>query len=193
MIFSMARIAISSSKLPPKSFRISPTLVPFFHVRERRKGERVTPGIFIISKRRTVEGGWKYKARWVMRGDLQHEREFDNAFALAGDYASYRLLVALAAPATSTITAFDITRAFLSAKIDKPNIVVQLPTSFPSPGFIGPVRALKALRGLRQAPLLFHNPLRNCMIKIGYVKLVCAPMLFYKQASTSCRTEGGTL
>lgn len=101
-----------------------------FHACERRSGERDIPGIFIINKKRTAGGEWKYKARWIVRGDLQREGEFDNTFALAGDYASYRLLMALAASATSTITALDIAVSFLSAMIDKSSGVVQLPTFF---------------------------------------------------------------
>lgn len=164
-----------------------------FHVRERRDNERVLPGIFIISKKRTDEGGWRYKARWVVRGDLQRENEFGDTFALAGDYSTYRLLMAFAAAQTSSITALDITSAFLSAKIDVPNIVVQLPTFFPTPGFFDPVGVLlKALYGLRQAPLLFHNHLKSCMIKVGYKNLTCAPMLFYKRAPAPSSTiEGG--
>jgi hypothetical protein len=165
-----------------------------FHVRERIRGERVIPGIFIISKKRSAEGGWRYKARWVVRGDMQRAGEFEDTFALAGDYASYRLLMALAASSTSSLSALDITSAFLAAKIDKPNIVVQLPTFFPTKGFTHPVGVLlKALYGLRQAPLLFHNHLRSCMIKVGYTNLICAPMLFYKQAEPPSRIEGGNL
>jgi hypothetical protein len=138
--------------------------------------------MLLLSRKSSSEGGFRYKARWVARGDLQKRGEdFTDTFALAGDYNIYKLVASYAAAENASIHALDITTAFLNAEIDLPDVVTALPPFFFPTGFTNPVGVLKkGLYGLRQSPKLFVDHLTRVMKDLGYVQLVSAPMLFKK-------------
>lgn len=68
------------------------TMMEVFEVVERTDGMKVLPGMIVFTKKKNDDGTLNYKARYVVRGDLQVAgRDFDETFAAAGDFTGYRL------------------------------------------------------------------------------------------------------
>jgi hypothetical protein len=67
-----------------------------------------------------------YKARLVMRGNLQYDHEYGETYAPTARMWSLRTLLAIAAQEDLTLMKFDLTGAFLVANMDK-ELYVEIP------------------------------------------------------------------
>jgi hypothetical protein len=117
---------------------------------------------------------YKFKARLVVRGDLQHEYRDTYAATLAARV--FRLLIAIAAAFGLQAYQYNVLNAFLNAKLEK-KVYVQTPEAFVKE--IGELLKLKrALYGLKDAPLLWYKHLKKTLTGLGLRPIKDVPCLF---------------
>ncbi|KAF7567672.1 hypothetical protein PtrM4_142630 [Pyrenophora tritici-repentis] len=117
---------------------------------------------------------YKYKARLVVRGDLQEDWGDTYAATLAARV--FRFLMALTAAFGLKAYQYDVLNAFLNAPLEK---LVYVQTLDPYVEELGKVLELKrALYGLKDAPLLWYKYLKETLIKLGLKSVKDVPCLF---------------
>ncbi|CAI7910379.1 unnamed protein product [Closterium sp. NIES-54] len=115
-----------------------------------------------------VDGeGWRC---WVVRGfDQEQGRDFTETFAPVSRHTSLRILLVIAAMNRKKLRQIDVANAFLYAPVDA-EISVELPHgSNAGPNQICQLK--KSLYGIKQAPRLWQQHLRACLIRIGFLQL----------------------
>ncbi|KAI1508887.1 cyclopentanone 1,2-monooxygenase [Pyrenophora tritici-repentis] len=116
----------------------------------------------------------KYKARLVVRGDLQEDWGDTYAATLAARV--FRFLMALTAAFGLKAYQYDVLNAFLNAPLEK---LVYVKTPDPYIEELGKILELKrALYGLKDAPLLWYKHLKETLIKLGLKSVKGVPCLF---------------
>ena len=117
---------------------------------------------------------YKYKARLVVRGDLQED--WGNTYAATLAARVFRFLMALAAAFGLRAYQYDVLNAFLNAPLDK---LVYIQTPDPYVEEHGKLLELqRALYGLKDAPLLWYKHLKETLIKLGLRPVKDVPCLF---------------
>jgi hypothetical protein len=125
-----------------------------------------------------------FKARWVVRGDLQREGiDFDDTASAVAHSTVVRMLIALAARYKQKLRHFDFVTAFLNGLMDPAyDIYVEQPHGFVQKDTSG--RTLycllrKALYGLKQSPLLWYKRLTSYLSdKLGFTPFSADVCLF---------------
>ncbi|GAA5970209.1 hypothetical protein JCM3765_005371, partial [Sporobolomyces pararoseus] len=125
----------------------------------------------------------KYKARLVARGDLQRPGiDFSEVFSSTIRFTSILVLLALAVTKNWDIVQFDVSTAFLHAKLDdKVELFVRQP-----PGFVDSQNPLKvhrlrkSLYGLRQAGRLWSEHFIGCLRDMGFEQSKADESLFVR-------------
>jgi hypothetical protein len=116
----------------------------------------------------------KFKARLVVRGDL--EAAFTDPYAATLAAKHFRALVALAAAFDLLMFQYDVNNAFLNAKVLR-RLYVWTPEGFKDEhGKI--LLLLRALYGLREAPLLWYQELRSTLRRLGLNPVDNAPCVW---------------
>jgi hypothetical protein len=106
-----------------------------------------------------------YKARLVMRGNLQYESEYGDTYAPTAKLWTIRTLVALAAQEGMQLKKFDLSSAFLVADMDR-ELFVEIP-GYELPN--GKALLLKkALYGGRSSGALYAKEISAWLIKYGF-------------------------
>jgi hypothetical protein len=117
---------------------------------------------------------YEYKARLVVRGDLQDD--WGNMYAATLAARVFRFLIALTAAFGLRAYQYDVLNAFLNAPLNKP---VYVRTPEPYVKQLGELLELKrALYRLKDAPLLWYKHLEETMIKLGLRPIKDVPCLF---------------
>ncbi len=116
----------------------------------------------------------KFKARLVVRGDLQVS-QFKDTYAATLAARVFRALMAIAAYFDLDIHQFDAINAFTNAAIDE-LIYVRYPDGYHVPGHCLMLR--KALYGLPRSPLLWYNDLAKAFKSLGLRPIPETPCLF---------------
>ncbi|KAF7573884.1 hypothetical protein PtrM4_055070 [Pyrenophora tritici-repentis] len=117
---------------------------------------------------------YKYKARLVVRGDLQEDWGDTYAATLAARVFGF--LMALTAAFGLKAYQYDVLNAFLNAPLEK---LVHVQTPDPYVEELGKILELKrALYGLKDAPLLWYKHLKETLIKLGLKPVKDVPCLF---------------
>lgn len=117
---------------------------------------------------------YKYKARLVVRGDLQDDWGDTYAATLAARV--FRFLMALTAAFELKAYQYDVLNAFLNALLDK---LVYVQTPEPYVEQLGELLELKrALYGLKDAPLLWYKHLKETLINLDLKPIKDVPCLF---------------
>jgi hypothetical protein len=117
---------------------------------------------------------YKFKARLVVRGDLQ--QNYGNTYAATLAAKIFRCLIALAAAFDLELYQYDVLNAFLNAEIDRATYV-RCPEGYESE--LGQLLELKrALYGLRDAPRLWYKHLTATLEKLGLQQVPGVPCLF---------------
>ena len=117
---------------------------------------------------------YKYKARLVVRGDLQDDWGDTYAATLAARV--FRLLMAIAAAFGLHAYQYDVLNAFLNAPLEQ-LVYVRTPELFIAQ--MGELLELKrALYGLKNAPLLWYRHLKDTLIRLGLRLVQDVPCLF---------------
>jgi hypothetical protein len=137
------------------------------------------PSQWVYKKKINSSGDIKYKARLVLRGDLQFDHEFKDTYSPTARVTSTRTLIALATQQGLSLRSFDVEAAFVSADVDC-EIYIQPPPghSFP-PGKVA--RLQRSLYGLRQASALYWNKMHNFLTAYGFVQVSDEGTLFRLQ------------
>lgn len=108
----------------------------------------------------------RYKARWVAKGYLQQEGiDYNEVFAPATKYATFRAFTALAASQGLHLHLLDIRTAFLNGLLEE-SVWIQQPQGFVQ----DPTKAChlkKTLYGLKQAPRGWYLRLREALESHG--------------------------
>jgi hypothetical protein len=139
------------------------------------KGELVIPTMWVFTYKFDKDGYLtKYKARLVVRGDLQHSKHSDTyAATLAAKI--FRALMAIAAYFDLEIAQYDAVNAFTNSYIDE-LVYIEYPEGFKELNHY--LKLLRALYGLTRSPLLWFKELSSKLIKLGLKQVPEAQCLF---------------
>jgi Reverse transcriptase (RNA-dependent DNA polymerase) len=148
-----------------------------FQLVDRPKGCSEIPCSFRFKLK--VENGdmnnVRYKARLVLRGDMQYDDEYDETYSPTARMWAIRLLTSVAAQESLLIKHFDICAAFVTSDIDK-ELYVEIP-GFPAPE--GKTYKLKrALYGAKQAGNLYATDINKWLTEYGFVPTSTDPTLY---------------
>jgi len=117
---------------------------------------------------------YKFKARLCVRGDLQET--WGDTYAATLAMKVFRALVALAAAFDLQMFQFDAMNAFLNARLPR-TIYCRTPEGFTNE-FGELIELLRALYGLKEAPLLWYQELSSTLKKLGLKPVPGALCLF---------------
>jgi hypothetical protein len=117
---------------------------------------------------------YKFKARLVVRGDLQ--QDYGDTYAATLAAKIFQSLIALAAAFNLKLYQYDVLNAFLNAEIDR-TTYVRCPEGYESE--LSQLLELKrALYGLQDAPRLWYKHLTATLEKLGLQQVPGVPCLF---------------
>ncbi|KAI1515853.1 Pol protein [Pyrenophora tritici-repentis] len=116
----------------------------------------------------------RFKARLVVRGDLQ--APIDDTYAATLAIRNFRALIAIANYFDLELKQYDVPTAFLNAKTNR-KLYAETPKAFRHiEGEI--MLVLRALYGLKEAPILWYNELRRQLVKLGLKPVEGFPCLY---------------
>ena len=119
----------------------------------------------------------KYKARLVIRGDLQNT-QFQDTYAATLATRVFRVLMAIAAQFDLEMAQFDAVNAFINSLLDI-EVYVQPPPGFPQSGNY--LQLFRALYGLPRSPLLWQKDLSRKLMQLGLQATPEANCIFMNQ------------
>lgn len=157
----------------------------FIRISENEIKTKPIPVKWVFSYK-TDDDGYllKYKARMVVRGDLQIPTEKDTYAATLATRVS-RAILAICAYFDLEAHQFDVTNAFPHADLDKDEeVVIHYPDGFKIPRYR--LRVLKALYGLSISPRLWYNHLANTLKKMGLVPVPESGCVFCNEKLIVC-------
>ncbi|KAI0998111.1 hypothetical protein K3495_g10080 [Podosphaera aphanis] len=114
---------------------------------------------------KTIEDGYlaSFKARLVVRGDLQQPSEDTYAATLA--IPNFRAIISIASYFDLEMKQYDVPTAFLNAKINR-KLYAEVPDGVQDN--IGSISEVQlTLYGLKESPLLWYEELKKALIKLG--------------------------
>ena len=118
------------------------------------------------------------KARLVVRGDLQKDDSYNELFAPTGKSTSIKLIIAHAVQNDNELDQFDVSTAFLHAKVEE-DVYIKLPDGCGI--HTGKIWKLnKALYGLKQAPHAWNKEINQTLISLGYKPTYSDPCVYCK-------------
>ena len=124
----------------------------------------------------------RYKARLVVCGYRQKfGRDYDLTYAPVAHAASIRLVLSLAVTRGLLLRQYDIKTAFLYGVLpDKHKVYLQPPTGVNIPnGHV--LRLVKAMYGLRQAPLMFNRHLHQTLANLHFKRSKFDPCVYVQR------------
>ena len=138
-------------------------------------GVEILPLRWVFSYKFNEDGYlYKFKARLVVRGDLQ--QNWDDTYAATLAARIFRFLMAITAAFGLRAFQYDVRNAFLNAPLDR-LIYVRAPEGFKDE--LGQLLELKyALYGLRDAPALWYKHLTAVLERLGLHKVASVPCLY---------------
>jgi hypothetical protein len=131
----------------------------------------VIPGTWVFRRKRSPDGTiTKWKARWVLRGDLQ-DVDFDT-YASVVAWSTVTIFMVLGLILRWTVKALDFDNAFVQAEIDH-EVFAFLPRGYCSMiktqiGDKACLKLKKSLYGLSVAPKLWYEHLLRGLKKLGF-------------------------
>ena len=132
---------------------------------------KVIPGTWVFRRKRSPAGEiTKWKARWVLRGDLQ-EVNFDTYAAVVA-WSTVRIFLVMSLLLGWTTKALDFDNAFIQAKLDH-ECWAYLPRGYYSMmslrhGDKACLRLNKSVYGLKVAPKLWFEHLKRGLVELGF-------------------------
>jgi hypothetical protein len=140
------------------------------------RAHQVLPMMWVFSYKLDSEGYLlKYKARLVVRGDVQRHFAHEDFYAATLASRVFRAMVAIAAYFDLEMKQFDAVAAFLNSDLDE-EIYVSYPEGYGVNNEV--LRLLKALYGLRRSPLLWFNDITSKLTAMGFRRVGEAQCLF---------------
>lgn len=139
-------------------------------------GKFVIPVKWVFNYKFNKDGNLnKYKARLVVRGDLQPRDPYEETYAATLGARIIRALLAIAAYFDLDIYQMDAVSAFTNSNIDE-EVYVRYPAGFEKPGFC--LKLQRALYGLRSSPLLWYKDFTETLESLGLVRIPEAHCLY---------------
>ncbi|CAI7862077.1 unnamed protein product [Closterium sp. NIES-54] len=135
------------------------------------KGRRVLSGIWVFRVKTAADGTIeRFKARWVVRGyDQKYGIDLDQTFEPVSRHTSVRILLTITTARHLPLRQIDVKNAFLYALVDSV-IHVEQPHTY-GEGDSRVCQLQKSLYGIKQAPRLWQQNLRNILLEIGFKQL----------------------
>ena len=127
----------------------------------------------------------RYKARLVADGNRQTPDMYLSTFAAVPTYASFRLLLTIAAHLDLELFHVDIKTAFLHAVIDTEVYLSPPPEYKFSNPMANVLKLLKSLYGLKQAMRLFNAAVAEFLAAHGFRRLYSESCLFVKHVGNN--------
>ena len=163
-------------------------------------GRRALPSKWVWKTKKLPDGTiHKFKARWVVRGDLQRKGvDYFETFAPVANLISLRILLTVVCVQDLELDQLDVVSAFLNGLIDT-TVFLHQPQGFVvRDGHYCLLR--KSLYGLCQAAKTWYDRLDNVLRKLGYLRLmsdlavwvVKSPSLHFVAAHVDDMLLGGT-
>ncbi|KAL6152339.1 hypothetical protein ACJQWK_04811 [Exserohilum turcicum] len=122
----------------------------------------------------------KCKARLVVRGDQQRNITSQDTYAATLTGRSFRLFMAIAAKYDLEVKQFDVTNAFVHARLDR-DVYMRMPHGYQKPGTI--LKLQKALYGLRISPALWQRDFTATLTKLGFQTVPHEPCCMIKDST----------
>ena len=149
-----------------------------------RDGSKVLKSRWVLTTKYKNGIFERHKARWVVCGYIQQLGvDYDESYAPVASTKSWRFFFAICAKRKWKKRLIDVCTAFLNADIDR-DVYVEQAKGFEKTGKNGQKLVCllkKALYGLRQAPLLWYQTLRDFLIGIcGLQECVYDQCVFLK-------------
>lgn len=131
----------------------------------------------------------RFKCRLVANGNTQrYQLDFDEIFSTVVKFSTFRFALHIAAVRDYSITAIDVSTAFLYGDIDSPHCYMFMPEGLPrydSEGYELVCHLKKSLYGLRQAPRIWFQHFRRSLVRFGFSQSDVDPCLFiYKNGDS---------
>jgi len=127
-------------------------------------GHFIIPVMWVFTYKFDTDGYLiKFKARLVVRGDLQPTSRQDT-YAATLAARVFRCLIAIAAQFDLDTHQLDAVNAFTNSDLDE-EVYIRFPEGFGNVGFC--IRLLRALYGLRRSPLLWFTEFSSTLLKLG--------------------------
>lgn len=128
---------------------------------DQTKGKFVIPLMWVFTYKCDSDGFLqKFKARIVVRGDLEPKSPNEEVYAATLAGRTFRAMMAIACYFDLEVFQYDAVNAFVNAKIDE-DVFVRCPEGFEVQG--KHLLLLRALYGLRRSPLLWFNELSRTL------------------------------
>ena len=122
----------------------------------------------------------RYKARWVIYGNYQVANiNYDYMYAAVVTLTACRILLALIVVYNLKAYQINIITAFLNSFIRKHSIYIRQLKGFKDNNRMLVCLLLKAIYGLKQAPLLWYNTLTEYLKMIGFEPIDEDPCVFW--------------
>ena len=134
-------------------------------------GRRALPSKWVWKTKRLIDGSIeRFKARWVVRGDLQKKGiDYNETFAPVANLVTLRLLFALVAFHDLELDQLDVVSAFLNGSIDTA-VFLRQPQGFTLDGHSFCLLR-KSLYGLCQAARAWYTVLDHTLQALNYRRL----------------------
>lgn len=147
-------------------------------------GKHALRGFWLFKKKLRSDGTIaKYKARFVVMGNLQREGDYNETFSPTGKPSSLRLLIAMAAIHGWEIHQLDAVTAFLNGDLEEELYMFQ-PKGFVVKGKESKVcRLLKSLYGLKQSPKVWYDSVVAYLVSIGFKQSKLDPCIYIREDS----------
>jgi transposase InsO family protein len=126
----------------------------------------------------------KFKARLVVRGDLQKEGinyDGDDIFAPVARSKSIKILLSYVAQHDYELKQMDYKCAFLNAELKDEEIYVTQPPGYEKGSKTMVWKLLKALYGLKQAPVRWNKTIDGKLRSLGYHPTTGDPCIYVKR------------
>ncbi|KAI3638350.1 hypothetical protein MIR68_003961 [Amoeboaphelidium protococcarum] len=145
---------------------------------ELPKGEQLLSSKFVFKYKTGPTGQLeRRKVRWCIRGFLQ-DIDWATIFAPVVKYCTIRFLLVLTVLLSWRLCQFDVKTAFLNAKLNTP-VYTSLPKGFKCGNNKSLImKLLKSVYGLKEAPKLRHDLLKESLKSIGFSDLHSDTSLF---------------
>ena len=148
---------------------------------KRNATTKIIPSQWVFRIKRTPDGAIKkFKARLVLRGDLQEKDGRDN-FSPVAAWSTVRAFLVISAVLNWVTTTVDFANAFVQSYLpDDEPVWMHVPRGYESTnGSQYCLRLIKSLYGHRRAPQLWVNHSAEAFRKLGLVQSVHDPCLWF--------------
>lgn len=146
---------------------------------EQAKGRKVLSTSWVFAKKPGADGGIRYKARLVARGDHQRAGiDYNEVYAPVVNATTVRAMMAVAAVNDYELDQMDAVTAFLNAPLEE-ELYLRVPEGYPEQPAGTVLRLRKSLYGLKQAPRYWSETLNDWLVANGLQQSQVDPCMYF--------------